>query len=65
MFADSTLGFRNFTAIVKSSKAHLYYLKRQDLEDFLRFLPNARVKDELDKRMAFLKNQINCIMSVA
>ena len=40
LFHDMTAEFRNFTAIVKSSKAKLYFLGRENLENFLRFMPN-------------------------
>ena len=54
LFNDSTAEFRNFTAIVKSSQAKLYFLGRENLENFLRFLPNNMVKEEVKKRMNFL-----------
>lgn len=64
LFADDTLGFRNFSAIVKSSKAKLYFLKREDLETFLRYMPNNLVKDEVSKRTALLEKQVNTLMKV-
>lgn len=64
MFNDSTLDYRNFTAVVKSSSAKLYFLKRADLESFLRFMPNVMVRDEVQKRVQFLSRQINTIMKV-
>ena len=64
LFSDHTLEFRNFTTIVKSSKAKLYFLAREDLENFLRYMPNASVKDEIHKRMNFLRRQIDTILKV-
>lgn len=64
LFADKTLGFRNFTAIVKSSNAKLYFLKRDDLENFLRYMPNNLVKDEVLKRTKLLEGQVNTLIKV-
>jgi hypothetical protein len=47
LFSDRTLEYRNFTAIVKSSKAKLFFLRREDLETFLRYMPNSMVVDEV------------------
>ena len=64
LFSDSTLEYRNFTAIIKSSSAKLYFLKREDLEAFLRFMPNVMVRDEVKRRIEFLSRQISTIMKV-
>ena len=64
LFADNTLGFRNFSAIIKSSRAKLYFLKREDLETFLRYMPNNLVKDEVSKRIALLETQVNTLIKV-
>ena len=64
LFADQTLGYRNFSAIVKSSNAKLFFLKREDLENFLRYLPNALVKEEVSNRIALLQKQVNTLVKI-
>jgi len=65
LFSDRSLDFRNFSAIVKSSKATLYFLSREHLESFLLFMPNALVMDEVQTRMTFLSRQVNTLLKVA
>lgn len=62
---DKTLEHRNFTAIVKSQNVRLYYLSREDLVAFLRYLPLSMVKEEIENRMNFLDSQVGNLIKVA
>ena len=64
LFSDQTLGYRNFSAIVKSSNAKLFFLKREDLENFLRYLPNSLVKVEVSNRTHLLQKQVNTLVKI-
>ena len=61
---ERALDYRNFTAIVKSSTAKMYFLKREHLETFTRYLSDTKLKLEMKNREDFMQSQVDIITKI-
>ena len=56
--------YYNFTAVVESMTAQLYFLPKENFEFYFKFIGEDIAKFELEKRLSVLKRQINTINEV-
>ena len=64
MFTDPSTMQRNFTCIVKSLTATLYFLKVEDFNIFFKFIPKDQVRKGVENRMNLLKHQMSTIRQI-
>ena len=63
---EAIFDYRHFSATVRSRTAMLYFLGREDLENFLCcHLPESVTQSEMETRMAFLQRQIDTVERVS
>lgn len=53
-----------FTAVVESMQAKVYYISKENFQLAFRYLGVDKIKRELSNRMALLQKQVNTITSV-
>ena len=58
LFSDSSTKLRNFTCIVKSLSATVYFLKLEDFNSFYKFIPKMAIRKGVKLRMDLLKRQM-------
>ena len=56
--------FYNFTAEVESLTAKVYYLSKENFENYLKYIGIDTAKNELEKRMSLLRRQVQVITKV-
>ena len=64
LFNDPTTSYRNFTCVVKSLHATVYFLKLEDFHHFYKFIPIDQVTRGVKQRLELLKNQMRTIRKV-
>ena len=64
MFNDKTTSYRNYTCVVKSLHATVYFLKLEDFHHFYRYIPVDQVTQGVKQRLELLKHQMKTIRNV-
>ena len=61
LFTDPSTRLRNFTCVVKSLHATVYFLKVEDFNLFYKFIPKERARQGISCRLELLRGQMAAI----